>query len=464
MTEKTWHGYWWVAGRDDDVVPGTLFVKENGKTRLALIGSLDITYSSNPGDHDRDLEPPTILGLAESVKITLIGGISTLMHGFPNAASYQEITGSRALIGAHIACASEAAFSSVMLTIENFGSFLGRYAFDRSGNRTEGRESAVYDPADKIAFSIESWKFQVTTHFPGFQNREERGSNRLAGITEEHLIVTSEAPRPLADFDEMTMAFMDLITLASGEGSGMIDMRLELAKDPNENYPPGDGRNYRVVQMYGARIHEARPRDVPQESGRFRFTCADMPFEDITRAWLPLRERAISAMNLFFGLYYSRPGFTETRLLSAAVVAESLHVTIFGNPPKWKPKEFETLRTVIASIDDPEQRGWVKARIKNEISFKERLIQLAERPDQVAITALLGNTETWVRRLVNARNGLAHTGADTKKNGDIFELTEVTLFLAALVLLAEIGLPGDVQIAAYRRDEFLSRIRGNGIA
>jgi hypothetical protein len=460
MTENSWHGYWWVAGLDEHSVPGTLFVEESGQTRLAILGSLDVEDAPKFADSDGNFEPPTILGLAGAVKITLIGGLPTLSHGFPGDVSYQEISGSRALVGTHISRASDAAFSSVMLTLENLGSFLGRQAFDRTGDQSEGRDSVIYAPDEKIEFSIDNWKFQVITYSPGFRNREERGSSVLETFTEEYLIATSDVPRPIGDFDEMTMTFMDLLTLASGEGSGMIDMRLELAKNPDENYAPGDGRSYRVVQQYGPRIHTARPHDLPQQSGRFRFTCADMSFENITRAWLPLREGAISAMNLLFGLYYSRPGFTETRLLSAAVVAESMSVSIIGNPPKWNSDEFKSLRTALSSIGHSAQRGWVKERVKNEISYKERLIKLAERPDQAATIALLGDTDTWARRLVNARNGLAHTGADSKKSGDIFELTEVTLFLVALVLMAEIGFGGEVQLEAYRRDEFLSVIRG----
>lgn len=462
MTEKIWHGYWWLPGQQDSQVPGSLHVQDSGQTRLSLIGGFDLdqaAQSSANGDKV-GARGVTILGLCASVKITLIGGLASLTHGWPASADYQEISGSRALIGVHLQRADNPVFASVMFTLENFGTFLGRHAFSRTAGLHGETSSVVYEPEKDISFSFEGWKFTVYTHFPTFQAHEKRGSSVVEGTTREFLIATSDVPRPMTDFDEIAKAFMDLLTLASGEACAVTEMSLELAQDETAPYLPDDGRSYRVVQDYKSWIHAARPDASPQDFRRFRFTCSDMPFEKLTRAWLPLRQRASSSTNLFFGLHYARPGFTETRLLSAAVVAESLHGTLFGNPLRWDREVFKSLRAAIdGSIADPKQRTWVKDRIKNETSFRERLIELASHPCQGAVTALIGDVDEWAKNVVAARNGLAHTGADTNKNGDIFELTQVTLFLASLTLMKELGFSDDVQVAALQRDEYLSAIR-----
>jgi hypothetical protein len=459
MTEKKWHGYWWLPGQEDRKVPGSLHVQDSGQTRLSLIGGFDLdqaAQSSVDGDMT-GARAVTILGLCASVKITLFGGHTSLTHGWHASADYQEISGSRALIGAHLQRADYPDFASVMFTLENFGPFLGRHAFDRAAGQDGETSSVVYEPTHPISFTFEGWKFQVYTHFPTFQTHDHRGSSVVEGTTREVLIATSDVPRPLTDFDEITKAFMDLLTLASGEACGVTEISLELAQDKNAPYLPDDGRSYLVVQDYKPWIHAARPDDIPQDFGRFRFTCSDMSFEELTRAWLPLRQRAISATNVLFGLHYVRPGFTETRLLSAAVVAESLHGTVFGNQLRWDKEDFKSLRAAIdGCIVDPIQRTWVKDRIKNETSFRERLIELASRPNQSAVAALIGDVDKWAKNVVDARNGLAHTGADTNKNGDIFELTQVTLFLASLTLMKELGLSDEVQFAALKRDEYLS--------
>ena len=147
----------------------------------------------------------------------------------------------------------------------------------------------------------------------------------------------------------------------------------------------------------------------------------------------------------------TRAGFTETRLLAATVVAESLQTSLFGTTPRWNKERFKALRAIVDRIPDAQQRAWVRARIKNETSFRERLIELASSPNQLAVELLVGDAEVWAKRVVDARNGLAHNGADPQTSGDIFELTEVTLFLAALALMQEIGLSGEVQLEALRR-------------
>jgi hypothetical protein len=463
MTEKIWHGFWWLPGHEHRRIAGTLHVQDSGDTRLTLIGGFDVQKADRTPVNDNNTRGSrTILGQSESVKITLVGGYPSLWHGSAISPDYQEVRGSRVLVGAHVQLSNDPVFSSVSLTLENFGTFLVRHAFDRTAESKEQSNSVVYRPEDKIEFSADTWNFQVYTYFPGFQTRDRRGFGAVDGVTSEVLIATSAIPRPLTDFDEIATLFTDLLTLASGEACGVIGMSLDLAEDDAAVYPPGDARSYRVVQVYGSRTHTAEPNSPLHQPGRFRFTCSDLSFEALTRAWIPLRRRARAATNLLFGLYYIRRGFTETRLLSAAVVAESLHSALFDIQRRWSKTEFKSIRAAISEgLSDSEQLRWVEDRIKNETSFKEKLIQLAALPDQEAVAAIVGDSQDWARKLVDARNGLAHTGADTNKSGDIFDLAEVTLFVASLALMQELGLPGDVQRKAFQRSEYLSVIRHN---
>lgn len=57
----------------------------------------------------------------------------------------------------------------------------------------------------------------------------------------------------------------------------------------------------------------------------FRFTCDDISFEDAIPRWLTIREEAETACNVFVGMQYARPGYTETRLLLSAITAEGFH-------------------------------------------------------------------------------------------------------------------------------------------
>ncbi|MBN8204884.1 hypothetical protein JF550_02805 [Microbacterium esteraromaticum] len=143
----------------------------------------------------------------------------------------------------------------------------------------------------------------------------------------------------------------------------------------------------------------------------FRFRCAELSFVQIVPDWIRLRRRAADACNVFFGLQYARPTYAEARLLLVAIVAEALSVGLGGT---------------------------------DGVSYRMRLRGLAAIPDQQAIADVVPDIEAWARDLHRARNTLAHTGNDDAER-DIFELECATSSVISLVLMAELGMPADVQ-------------------
>ena len=146
-----------------------------------------------------------------------------------------------------------------------------------------------------------------------------------------------------------------------------------------------------------------------------------MPFAEIVPAWLNLRRGAPEACNVFFGLQYARPTYTEARLLLVAIVAESLQKGL-ARPSNERPRE--------------------------RMHYRDRLRDLAGRPDEEARRALVPEVDAWVGDLVDARNTLAHTGNDYDADRDIFVLEWVTSSLITLALMAELGMATDVQLRA----------------
>jgi len=109
-------------------------------------------------------------------------------------------------------------------------------------------------------------------------------------------------------------------------------------------------------------------------------------------------------------------------------------------------------------------KSFVNDRVKNTPTFKDRLIALAGKPDQLAVGALIANVPAWAAFVKDHRNVVAHASRDrldahrAEMVHDARELT-VALLTLALVLMHHLGLGADVQRAATRLPRILHSAR-----
>jgi hypothetical protein len=97
-------------------------------------------------------------------------------------------------------------------------------------------------------------------------------------------------------------------------------------------------------------------------------------------------------------------------------------------------------------------RRFIRERLSNHMTFRDRVLALAAVPDQEAVAWLIPDIGTWADLLKRGRNSAAHAGkatADAEELATIagleHALTEVTYALLSIVLLAELSLPAHVQ-------------------
>ena len=470
MTERTWHGHWWIPGREDDGrQPGTLTVSADGEIILTLVGGFDLSVQTALEDGSMAVsihgEPvPLLLGQCESVEITLVDCYtkhSRGVFGF-GTPTFHVLGAGRALIGMHLMDRDAPVFKSAHLTFENLMTWLQTNGLEQSADYDNKSATVQFTSPEILEAEVAGWRIKASTVFSGFQFRERRGKASVEGDARPVIAVTSDHPISFNGFDDISKAFMDLLTLASGEASGVISTVLVRQRPTVHSGDDGEESLLypKTIDVFAQHTHSPRPDASPQESRRFLFTCEDMPFDKLVAAWLPLRMKTLAASDVLFGLQYARPGFTETRLLSAAVAAESLHRTVYGSAPAMSESRFAALReTVLEALDDPDDQLWVKERLHNQLSYKDRLLDLANRPAPEAVDRIIPDRAQWAKELRDARNGLAHTGSGADVTFDMFDLVEVTIFLLYLVLLKELGLSDEVQIKAVRQNEYLSSLR-----
>ncbi|MFE5670484.1 HEPN domain-containing protein [Agromyces sp. NPDC056523] len=446
MSAMEWHGHWWLPEAPEDKVPGRLVVEPDGESRLELIGGFDLVIRESPGA-GMFRRVPVILGHALGKPATLLDCFTLTTRGgfFSRPQFFHRLHVHRVLIGAHVG-QTEPAFRSARVQIENLTNWLAFPAANRTSDLRETTYVASVRAIEPLSVAVDGWTIQARSHAQPFQLTQTREQDVVSSEITAYLFLIPDSPTSANGFDELILQIMDLVTLASGEPSGLISATL-FHTDRRE-HPNADGSTSELpieVESYGRRIHTAEPEAAAVPFHQFRFTCDDLPFDQLIADWMRIRSKASTACNVYFGLQYSRPGFTETRLLMNAIASEALHSSLYGDATSMSKEHFASLRSkVLAALDDEDDRRWVKANLRNGPSLRERLRALASVPDGSAVKALIDDIEVWARRLVLARNGLAHTGSEDG-DGDIFRLEWVTSGLLALVLMAELDLPGEIQ-------------------
>lgn len=430
-----------------DKVPGRLVVAEDGACELQLVGGLDMPSSRSTDLSDR---VPVILGEAEGTTVTLLGCFTVRRDGFGGRpVRFQDVHVHRALVGAHVG-ADAPVFRSAIVTLEHLTSWLAIHdAVARSGVIDENA-ATLRTPADESC-TVDGWTFTARSLVQPFHSAMERSRLTVEAEIAAYLVIRPPAPVAASDFDGPVLEIMDLLTLASGEASGQVDIILI----HEETIPHRDagGSIFQLdwrIESYGSRTHTARPHDEAVADWRFLFTCADRPFDELLPAWLDLRRRAPEACNVYFGQAYSRPRYTEVRLLLSAVTAETLHASLYGSETELPEAEFLELRNlVLDAVLDPRHKGWVKEKLRNAPRFRERLLSLSEKPDPTAFALVEPDAARWSRTLKDARNNLAHTGNE-RTDEDIFHLERITSSVIALVLMSELGLSAETQQRAAK--------------
>ena len=349
-----------------------------------------------------------------------------------------------ALIGAHV-LHEQPVFVDAIVEIENLTRWLNVSDAVERSQEAEGEHAMTRHPPD-LTCEMDGWTITARWLPQPFQVQHKRAGLTVEGELAAYLTLTPPEPVASREFQHAVHELTDLITLAAGEASGLIKLTL-IHRDPT-SMPQADGTVYELstrVESFGARTHTARPDTPALEEWRFLFTCLDRPFIEVVPDWLQIRRRAPEACNVYFGMRYARPTFTEVRLLMMAITTEALHKALV-NPAELSDEDLERFRRESAEA----VAGGVRmSRLRAAPTFQERAIGLAGLIDVEAIATVAGDLDVWSKRLRTARNNLAHTGNEDD-DVDIFQLEWVTSSLISLALMAELGISAEVQQRAAR--------------
>jgi hypothetical protein len=439
MGETRWRGNWWRPGKPDERQPGMLFHADEGSLGLELIGGFGYTdwrrtehgMRGSPGDP----RFPILLGQCGNEQFTLLDSIASntrTISLFPDDVSEQTLTSTRGLRGIHLAGADEPIFDSAHLELEYLLGWAGQTTMHGELALEEGRrmgeQTVRTNPVETLTARYGDVIFTLSMPFTNlrFDLEPHTGHRVISGREWAELELAFAKPVSIDDFNRLTSALADLMTLSAHAPAGAL--KRTFTYTASDAHPAA--ADIGTAELMSQQVHQpGKPtRDVALVE--YLFTLKDVAFDVVVPIWLELYGRAETALHPLFGLKYSSRGYVQHRLLSAASAAESLHRSLHAR--------------------------------RSKLSYRSRLLRLADIPDAEAVQTLVPDIEQWAGLLVRARNMVAHADGVPTDHAELVPwaglchaLAEVTYALVSIVLLAELGLPTEVQRRAATNQDFM---------
>ncbi|NUT73343.1 HEPN domain-containing protein [Pseudarthrobacter sp. C4D7] len=451
---RTWRGYWWPPGERDKAIPGILAYRPDKGLVLELIGGweADIMEEVAPGVTipQGSRRWPVLHGLSDNQELTLLDCLPTntrgRIFGPPEEQTIHVLT---ALSGVHLNAADQAVFTECQVAVEDLTMWSNSWVLSQSFGMEEGR------PNGKGCISAEPAKDRSVTvngvvtslvHEHTLPYFEYTRGGTLGRMTETRFF-RFQAPEPwsLATAQEHAKVAQDLLSLALNRPRGLLWMQLKMPPE-DRVYPEGYPVQDRKVDLYAEHITPAEPSAKALQDHQALFTCKHLPFEEIWPRWWEVRERYLRASNMILSLGYAPARFIEGRLLTATGAAEVLHRALGRRPPPIPKDEFAALRKVLLANTPNQHQKWVREKLRNEVTLKERLLELAALPDPEAMQRLVPNVEHWVTVTTQARNDLTHEGHARRQSIDeVIAAVKVTSAVVVMNLLQALGVPSTRQ-------------------
>lgn len=414
----SWNGRWWLAGDPQNKQPGILTRGQDDSLRLELVGGFSLvgqepmaSGSALQSFYERRHVPlivgETDHGLVSLLDCLVTGGdhythVSTL-RTFLNTAQgtrppdYQRFVVHTGLMGVALQSPDEPIFRQMRLRIENLAPFLGSSGPGVVLLGDNGTTAELPDLPELPAVDVDGLQFRVTFSRTGFHLVRRTDEWDVTSTLTTALCITSPELTSYDRLTSYTKRLMNLLSLATNQPCGTLSETL----DENDR----DADTVRIVEN---KIRKPdRSRQI-RDWWRFRFSCDDVPFDQLLPAWLDLSARTGPAIDLLLAPVYSANSYLQERLLDVAAAAETFHTGVYNFEPRPQ-REFDLLLgSMLAGVDSSGDRDWIRSRFSNTPSYGKRLNDLLQHPDQAAMNVVVPEPKKWVRLLTDVRNIVAH--------------------------------------------------------
>jgi hypothetical protein len=352
------------------------------------------------------------------------------------------------LVGILLDQPDEAYFDRIVVGVDHLLAWSGLSGFTDEHHVTKERSSGSshrWDEQESPVAQLDEITVRLSlgwgTGARSWADRSERSISESAGF-----VVDVPQPRSAdALITEWVKPLQDLLTLATGRACGVHEITLNRRR-PEEGSNDAADRPWRPVRVdaYLQPVYRSQPDERAMVHETMLFNLRHMPpFSEVLPAWLAVNERLGPVPAMLFGLRYISHSYVENRLITAVAAAEALHRRLLPDETSMDQQEYDRLRTAVLDRVPAEHRPWLGSRIRNEPSFKDRLVQLVERLGDDLFAPFMPNPDRWASTTRDARDSLVHRLPDREPppGEGMYVLAQMTTAVITRNLLHEIGVP-----------------------
>lgn len=447
-------GRWWLPGREEDAVAGTLHIAWNEGPRVTAIGFLEPASVETLFRHvqGRFVQYPVVFGRGADGQVVTLADVRVEIRqahsDAPGNASI-ELVAWHVYRGVHIA--SEAiGFKGAQLQLEHLLDFLGRdwipeeQVFE-GGRLREVKLAMVRDEPTVVGFSGGTLRLGLDVSLTGDRSHE-RGIARTA-----RAIVDLDLPVPPLDWmSTFVTPFTFLLNLVTGNPIAIETMSLV--------GPTGDEGDA-MAEFLWKRDPPAARSDGPLLPRELLFTATTTPvplarvLEQWLRAWAELRP----ILELFFATRGRTQLFEEHRLLNLTQALEAFHRVRRGGHPVDPEAHTDRVHRALAGLAQlpAKDRKWAGSALgrANEFTLADRITALVGAQGWMLGDVIKVTARQFGDYVALTRN--YHTHWDERRDAavgsDLWPLNEQLTILTEACLLSEIGFDENATSEAIRR-------------
>jgi hypothetical protein len=453
-------GYWWVQGREDKEVAGTLTFDPENRAVLKLLGltrELESSFADALSGGHRPIE--TIYGMTKKGKaVTLLRAFNAQanlhMPGIPTETWKSNLL----VIGLHLSDEDKAeVFSKSYVRFDGIEEWLGHRPFTRKHDFDEKRLTIIADKPRELPFADHA-DFKVTS--VGSIYTSNQPDTHYSLDLRSQLGIEPSSPKSLTWHLSRAVRLQELASLCTGHHLTMLGFELQ---GPEEKI--GDLSRPVEVHFYSALANddaERRPKhETPLISGPelISFNAGAV------QSWYDQYEIFSPAIALFFTVTGQKQMFTNIRLLLAIQALEVFHRRTTTEGVMGDAEFAGYYDTLVGAIPNPGDKRMKEkllgtCRYLNELSLGQRLRAIVSD-----LAASFGHTppafsKPNIRKLVDTRNYYTHFSKELenkrmKSGGDMYWASRRIILLLSLLFLQRLGVAAsDLSRLLERHQEF----------
>jgi hypothetical protein len=259
---------------------------------------------------------------------------------------------------------------------------------------------------------------------------------------------------PLETVNEIAWQFQNLMSLLIG--SRLSTRMVAIVPCDSTDVP---GRSPTLMLVYHQRGRHDQKDLYPPEM-LLPYSLVKDEFSTMVEKWFARADQAVLATNVFFGSQDMRSMTVDVRFMAAAQAAESYHRSL-GTGLYMDQAAYDAAVRELATHIPPsiqgDHRQSLKERLKylNEHSLRKRLTEMFRRIPEDTGRRIAGDTERFVRKVVDTRNYLAHYDRALQTNAfegkGLYAAAERLRILVTVSLLHDLGIKDEDLAAVLER-------------